>query len=76
MGKYRSEIIIIMGYLSAYVGILGGEIYKNGEMLPRLTEENDIEIANLAKGKITLQRKGGEEKSAIDYVLLNKVITK
>ena len=38
------------------------------------TEENELEIGNLTKavGKITWQRKGGKEKSAIDFILYNR----
>ena len=42
----------------------------------QFTEECDLEIGNItkAKGKVTWKKKGGKEKSAIDYILINDKI--
>ena len=48
----------------------GEKIDKSGELLLAFTEENDLEIGNITmtKGKVTWSRKGGKEKSAIDFI--------
>ena len=62
-----------MGDMNAHIGILGEKINRNGELLLAFTEENDLEIGNItmAKGKVTWSRKGGKEKSAIDFIIMN-----
>ena len=72
----KEKEILIMGDMNGHVGILGEKIDKNGELLLSFAEECDLEIGNItiAKGKVTWKRKGGKEKSAIDYVLMNNKI--
>ena len=69
----KEKSILIMGDMNAHIGILGEKINKNGELLLAFTEENDLEIGNItmAKGKVTWSRKGGKEKSAIDFIIMN-----
>ena len=72
----REKEILIMGDMNGHVGILGEKINKNGELLLQFSEECDLEIGNItkAKGKVTWRKKGGKEKSAIDYILMNNRI--
>ena len=69
----KEKSILIMGDMNAHIGILGEKINKNGELLLPFTEENYLEIGNItmAKGKVTWSRKGGKEKSAIDFIIMN-----
>ena len=69
----KEKSILIMGDMNAHIGILGEKINKNGELLLAFTEENDLEIGNItmAKGKVTWGRKGGKEKSVIDFIIMN-----
>ena len=69
----REKSVLIMGDMNGHIGILGEKIDKNGELLLAFTEENYLEIGNItmAKGKVTWSRKGGKEKSAIDFILMN-----
>ena len=69
----KEKSILIMGDMNAHIGILGEKINKNGELLLAFTEENYLEIGNItmAKGKVTWSRKGGKEKSAIDFIIMN-----
>ena len=71
--KYKKEKILVMGDMNAHIGILGEKIDKNGQLLLDLVEDKELEIGNLtiAEGKITWERPGGKEKSAIDYILYN-----
>ena len=71
--QHRETETIIMGDMNGHIGILGEKINENGKLLLTFTEENDLEIGNLTKaiGKVTWQRKGGTERSAIDYLLFN-----
>ena len=71
--EYKEQEIIIMGDMNAHIGLMGERIDKQGELLLRLADERDMEITNItiAEGKVTWQRPNSEEKSAIDYVLVN-----
>ena len=70
----REKSILIMGDMNSHIGILEEKINKNGELLLAFTEENDLEIGNItmAKGKVTWSRKGGKEKSAIDFIIMSE----
>ena len=70
---YKEYEVIVMGDMNAHIGILGERVDKQGELLLKLADERDLEIANVtrAAGEVTWERPNNEEKSAIDYILLN-----
>ena len=75
--KADGEILLAMDG-NAKIGILGEPISRNGSLLLRVVEDNDLTIMNKSvkcKGKVTRENtKNAEEKSAIDYIITSKSI--
>ena len=68
------EHVMIMGDFNGHLGITGDQkIDENGKVVKELANEYNLMIANLddkCTGEVTWER--GEQRSAIDYILLNR----
>ena len=68
---YENEKILITGDTNGHIGILNEQINRNGNLLLQFTQNHNLNILNItnAIGQVTWQR--GNQKAAIDYVIIN-----
>eukprot|EP00794_Sanderia_malayensis_P017185 gene17185-18915_t len=72
--NFEDELIFIMGDFNAHIGIIGEQqINWNGKEIPDLMSEDNLILMNdtdKCNGLYTWSR--GEQKSVIDFILVNK----